>query len=217
MDKIKDIISKLLNRTTANGCTEGEAAVALAKARNLLAKYNLSVQDLDSDENSIEELKVETDTKTLSLTQAYIALALKDHFGVEIVNSGNSHSSCLKIVAEKFKAEIFKEAFLFAYNSFKSNWSRYSKTLACSTQEKTFHRGTYLKGYCDGITNELSLQENATALVVVKSKELSDYMSSMEFNGHTRFSNKVSKSDEVYNQGYKTGAFVQRNKNKSIA
>jgi len=46
MEKIKKKIAALLAKTKEAGCTEQEALAAAKKARDLLDKYNLSIQDI---------------------------------------------------------------------------------------------------------------------------------------------------------------------------
>lgn len=216
--RTKQIVAELLKRTTENGCTEGEAACAIAKAQQLLAQHGLSVKDISEEKEEIVESKVETETKSLSYIQAHIALSLQGHFGVELVRTSNSGSneSCLKVIGEPIKVEIFTETFLFAYKAFKFNWSKYAKKLTCSTREKNLHRGAYLRGYCDGFTNEIIRQENTTALVVVKSEALKEHMAKMGRMSRYNFSNPSSSSVEAYAEGYETGSFAQRGKKKVL-
>jgi Protein of unknown function (DUF2786) len=49
-DKILEQIRNLLNRTTANGCSENEAASAAFLVEKLLRKYNLSLADVKDSE-----------------------------------------------------------------------------------------------------------------------------------------------------------------------
>lgn len=214
--RTKEVVAELLKRTTQNGCTEGEAATAIAKAQQLLAKHGLSVKDITEEQEEIVESKVATDTKSLSSIQVYIALALKEHFGVELIRNAMRGESCLKVIGEPIKVEIFTETFLFAYKAFKFNWTKYSKKLECSTQEKNLHRGAYLKGFCDGFTNEIIRQENENALVVVKSDALVKHMESMGRMSSKSYANRTSNDIEAYEHGYESGSYSQRGKNKAI-
>lgn len=217
VSKVKEIVARLLDRTTANGCTPGEASVAIAKAHELLAKHGLSLGDISREESLIEKVKINTDTKTLSAIQVSIACALKEHFGVEVIKSRSSDgSSRLCVIGERVKVEIFNNAFVFAYTAFKSNWNKFNRTLTCSTQEKNAHRGTYLQGFINGLTNELIRQENDKALVVSKSQSLKDFMNNMGKMKSCSYSNRASHSSEVYNNGYQAGAFAQRSKGKVL-
>lgn len=217
-DHIKEIIQNLLNRTKENGCTEGEAATALAKAQQLLAKHNLTLSDLSEDETKVIEEALQCDTKSVSAIQVYIANSLKKHFGVELLKSARSDgSSKIKVVAEKIKAQIFQEAFQFAYNAFKYNWAKVARSLECTTQEKNLHRGTYLEGFMEGIVSEIERKENETALVVTKSQALTDYMSALHLGKSSHYGNRKSGSTEMYSKGYHAGTFAQRNKNHAIA
>ena len=218
IERTKQIVAELLNRTTDNGCTEGEVACAIAKVQQLLAQHGLSVNDISEGKEKIVESKVETETKSLSSIQAHIALSLQEHFGVFLVRRLNTrdNESCLKVIGEPIKVEIFTETFLFAYKAFKFNWSKYAKKLNCSTREKNLHRGAYLRGYCDGFTNEIIRQENATALVVVKSEALKEHIAKMGSMSKHSVCNPTSSSVEAYDEGYETGSFAQRGKKKVL-
>lgn len=53
-DKIAARIRGLLSKTVENGCTEDEAIAAAAKAAEMLARYNLSVDEVQMRENAFE-------------------------------------------------------------------------------------------------------------------------------------------------------------------
>lgn len=46
-ERIAAIIRALLEKTVANGCTEDEAIAAAAKAAEMLAKHNLTVDEVE--------------------------------------------------------------------------------------------------------------------------------------------------------------------------
>ena len=47
LDRLKTRIQGLRAKTTANGCTEGEALLAAAKVAELLDRYDLSLTDVE--------------------------------------------------------------------------------------------------------------------------------------------------------------------------
>lgn len=217
IEDLKRKIRKVLAHTVENGASEAEAHAAIAKAQQMLAAANLDMSDLDEPEFSeIMEEKVQTDTKSLSAIQVTIALALQEHFGVELLRVGfKSGETKLKVVGERIKVQVFCDAFLFAYNTFKSMWSSVVRTLVATTQEKNRMRGDYLRGFCDGLTNELVKQENESALVLVKSEKLKDYMKNFSC-GTCSYKTSRSGDYRMYEKGYTDGSYSQRNKNKSL-
>ena len=56
MDRAKIVarIQALLSKTTTNGCTEEEALAAAEKAAELLSKYNLTMDDLNTREETVK-------------------------------------------------------------------------------------------------------------------------------------------------------------------
>ena len=63
LEKIKNRIRALSEKTVANGCTEAEALAAMVMAGNLLQQYNLSLDD-------IEVAKEECDWLTINIGQS---------------------------------------------------------------------------------------------------------------------------------------------------
>ncbi len=60
LNKLKNRIQGLRNKTTENGCTEAEALLAAAKVAELLDRYDLSLTDVEIRESHCERLEYET-------------------------------------------------------------------------------------------------------------------------------------------------------------
>lgn len=216
----EDIISKitkLLSKTEQAGATPEEAASAIAMAHKLMAKYGVDMQDLQMEEDEVIEEDMSVGTKSVSTLQASLARSLADHFGCEIyLHTSSRTGQTIRVVGERDKASIYKATFMFAYNTFKKSWERYMKTLDCDTREKNLLRGTFFKGFVDGITNELVKQENQFGLVVVKSEKVDEHMSKIQMGGTRHLSYKQIQDATTYLEGYREGSSAQVQKHHAI-
>ena len=194
-----------------------EAANALSKAHALMAKYNISAEDLGEDEKSITEIEMNESTKTVSKYRLDLASALGKHFGCRVLLKRSSlGKQRMLFVGDSVKVKVFRECYEFAYNSFIQAFKEYFKDFnSSSKQESNQVKWSYFCGFCRGITNEITLNENKFGLVVVESTELKDYISNLHVR-YTHPTRQAIQDDLAMNTGYKDGSFAFRNKNKGI-
>lgn len=60
MEKVMNLIKKLMEVTTENGATENEAIEASLKAQRLMAKYDIELSQLEDNAEAIVETEVKT-------------------------------------------------------------------------------------------------------------------------------------------------------------
>lgn len=209
-------IQKLLEITVERGATPEEAANALAKAQALLFKNNLTLEDIQVEEEGIVEEKVSVGTKGINYIQQLFAGSLAPHFACSLLVSVRGREKQFLFIGEKSKVSVFRDCFLFAYNAYKSCWNKEVKSLNCSTREKDLMRATYAEGFIRGLENELVKSENENALVIVKSPELQDYMSKRKTFGKVHCKVQSSNDESAYLRGYVSGSYAQRNKSKVL-
>lgn len=220
MDKQEQIISKikkLLAMTELNGCSPEEAAVAVAHAQLLMAKYDIQVTELSEQEKAIIEDKFNVGTKSISKYQSLLAGALAPHFAVRVIICIRSSQSYLNIIGDKMRAAIFKEVYLFAYKAFQQQWTAYHKSMDITMEQKNNMRDSYFRGFLSGFEQELQRSENANALVIREDPEIETYV--REHFPHLVKNNSIRLrgwDDKAYSQGLADGKFAQQNKNKSI-
>lgn len=219
MDKEKAIeqIKKLLKHTEENGATPAEAAAAIALAQKLMAEHNIKMEKLDAEaEPEVLEEGIDVGTKSVSSIQCMFAQSLCKHFACHVIMrwSTTKHAFQLAFIGDAVNCKVFKEAYLFAYNAFKFNWDKYHRSLNLTTQQKTQARGTYLRGFIAGLTNELVKSENANALVIVESPAVTTYMDKLNLRKSSRsMTIQESNSMNDYLRGYQDGSYSQSNKN----
>lgn len=211
-------IQKLLEITTEHGATPEEAANALAKAQLLLFKNGLTMDDLKTEEEDvIVEEKVSVGTKSVNYIQNKFVQELAPHFACSVLISTIGRQSKFVFIGEKSKVQVFKDCFLFAYNAYKSCWSKEVASMNTDTHSKNMRRVSYVDGFIDGLTNELIKSENEHALVICKSQDLEDYMTKKKIDGSISFSASSRFDYSLYQKGYESGSYAQRNKNKALS
>lgn len=221
MDKERaiDLIQKLLRKTEANGATPAEAASAIATAQRLMAQHKVEMSEVEVEgesENGVIEEGIDVGTKSVSTIQTLFAKCLAEHFACRVILRWNSKKGAYRLVfiGESVNCKAFKEVYMFAYNAFKFNWECYHKTLHLTSVEKSAARGTYLKGFIAGLTNELIKSENENALVIVESPKVQEYMSGLNLKrSNSHLSMRASNSMRDFAKGYADGSYSQSNKN----
>lgn len=219
-EKVIEKIRKLLARTEENGCTPGEAATAAAQVAMLLAKYNLAISDINSEEMELVKEEFIKDTKSCSAYQAEIASALEKHFGVTTFlkrkyNANHTSYSILVVYGEKIKVQAFCQTYEFVYRAYQKCWTSYHKTLDEPTSLKSKRRLSYLRGFIDGVTNEIIKEENANALVVSKSQSVIDFENNL-VTGRA-FNVNAIRDAQANARGYSDGTYAQQHRHTSLS
>lgn len=202
-------VKKLLNMTEKNGCSESEAQRALALAHKLLAENNLSMSQVEAvQEEEIIYTNCEFDTESVSTAQIHIASNFAEHYGVVCCST----EQVVAFLGEPTKGNVCKASVEFAYKMFLKEWNIVKKTLSGSRGQKLLLRNTYLHGFTSGMIWEIINNECKYALVIRKSDKLLQKLDSLHMRTSRR-SHKCLNNNELYEQGYKDGSRVQRDKN----
>ena len=215
-------IRKLL--ALAEGSTGPEAELALAMATSLLAKYNISIRDIDGkpfsfnqhNQNNMFETLVEMPTG-FGAAEYWASCVIRDHFFVSvIVNRPKQNSDAgpcnLLILGEKHNVEIAWYVFKFIQQKFTQLWSEYAQVTSCP---KT-HFESFVSGLFFGLDAKLKAKvaieyPNSKALIAIGNelKSLSlKLINSNRVQGLT--SNDVSGYDsKTMSDGKKIGKTIE--------
>ena len=134
---IKQTISKLLSRTTSNGCTAQEALAAYQKAYELMAKHAISEEDLK--DKKFERFDFGFGTKSTSKYQRIFVKEVSPHFGVETFLVGNLEFA---VFGTTTKIEMFHTFVISGYNSCQFHWKKYYNTTSKTTVFDVASEGT---------------------------------------------------------------------------
>ena len=160
-----DIINKvkaLLSKTTNSGCTEAEAQIAIAKANELITKYNISIDEID---NKAEEevwgqgKVIEAGKWTLDInvfngvvTQYFFVKSIKFGNGERGIGRGFTlyfYGKRENVVTAKY---IF-DALMFASNNL---WNKYRQSTKCEAKFRQIFIVKLAEGFCEKLRLERS-------------------------------------------------------------
>lgn len=82
-DRVANVIRALLQKTTANGCTEEEAMLAAAKARELMDQYRLTQSDVEIQAEPIDRIHVNRRQQQKTVIEDYCLAGIRHYCGVK--------------------------------------------------------------------------------------------------------------------------------------
>lgn len=189
-DKIIQTIKKILELSN-NNPSEEEAKAAALKAQELLAKYHLSMADIETEDDidNIVEVSVDVPSKKWKYTLAQI---VADNFRCKHFYYGKmrvvfyGHETDANIAAETFKY-LFKLGNIYAGREVDKVFAR------TGTSAGVYN--SFCIGFCDGLKEAFDKQ--CTALMIVVPKEVHDAYAERTKDSSTM---KVSGIKTVANQ-----------------
>lgn len=200
-EKAISIISKLLKTAEDKGATENEAMTAALRAQELMAKYDLSITDIEEEKDTIDGVSIETGTG--HKWKYSLAITIANNFCCRVYRLNTT-----KLVFYGFKknADVAGEVFKFLYNV----GNRLANRLYANNYNNGMNtkgvRNTFLVGYVEGIQSVLEKQCRALMLVVPKEVDKSyENLKKKQNMKTTNTCTRYNGSDEAYEKGYTAG------------
>lgn len=199
--------------------SEGEANAAAAAIQRILIQYNLTMEQISMEDNSVK-----TDDFTREDVPGYISKSIGGIWEYELTKVLCSHNFCrcymrgnvknLVLFGSKENLEVVKwlrDLLTRKYVALsKERYKEYIDSLPAFQKpifKSTFQRG-YLRGCCDGLDAKLTAEEKTieqcTALMVVNDERLTKYIHSKVGAIKTTHQRPVSAYD-AYQQGVTDG------------
>ena len=197
MEEIISKIRKLLAMTEKNGCSEGEAMTAALMAQKLMAKYNLTIADIEDDTSKGKIVEVGYDAGTKYKWKYRLANIIAVNFCCKVFVVGRS-----KIVFYGYEnhAKIASDVFKFLFETGIRLANNYYYKCYKDGLETVGVKNTFLVGFCDGIKEVLGQQ--CRALMLVTPKEVEDGFKKIVGNSKAVNSTmKIYRDSQVYNDG----------------
>lgn len=145
LDKVRKLL-RLANRS--RGATEHEAKTALAKAHEIMTRYNIDSAMLRMErevvggaEFTVNSSKVDL-PKTLNPADLLILSLLQSHFNVRIVLLHGHKQTPVDIIGTPTEVEYAVFVFHFLRETFFRCWNEFKKTTA-SPDRKSYYRGLH--------------------------------------------------------------------------
>lgn len=201
MEKIIEKIRKLLAMTEENGCSENEAMIAALKAQKLMAEYNLSIADVDT----------ETSKQTIKEHEFYCGKGDKWKYRLASVIARNFccktyflNKTTIVFYGYEKDAKIATDVFKFLFNTGNKLADKCYYEYYKNGKNTRGVKNAYLAGFVKGIDEILGKQ--CTALMIVVPKEVSESYDKMtEGWSPINSSLRISNDGRAYEQGRTDG------------
>lgn len=229
LEKLRKLIS-LKESATAIGSI-GEANAAAAGINRLLIKYNLSLDDIPKEENTIITKTIPYKSHLVSGTWfSYLASVIsKFNLCVSLVISKSKNNryykDTIQIVGEKINVEIVLYLIDFLSKSFYQisieDYEIYKHNCIINKiipkTQKIFQK-SYMLGCVSGLYDKLTQEKNelnkivdTTALVIRNGDKLNKYLEKFKIT-KCKYKSKAAIDANSINMGYKTGKNIIINK-----
>lgn len=196
-------IQKLLALSQSNNVNE--SASALAKARELLLQYNLSMDDIDTDQpNKREYIRDAYNVGGKDVWRRFLANAIAQANFCDVV--GIPKSNNVWFIGEKLNIESCQAMFVYIQQQLRQLASSYYKASGTTLPAATWKRSFYF-GAIDTINQRLQDEKkqaanNVKALIVVRDKELAQ--ATRQFFPHLQAGGRI-RVNSGYGAGRKAG------------
>ena len=206
LNKIADKIQHLLDKTVANGATEGEAQTALLLAQKLMAKYNIEANALNQGEKieySLEPCKVKVNPRS-----KWMCMIIAQSFAVRAIISGNR----ICFFGHKVNATAAKSALEFAHRVMERGMTQACRKQGLSgTNESgaSLIYNAYASGFINGLKEALDAQTVALAVVVPEdvNRAFGERFANAKAGRKTRMAIGYGQR-EAYENGHRDGSEV---------
>lgn len=200
LEKVKDLISKLLEVTVENGATENEAIEAALKVQKILAKYDMELADVNV--SDIEDMVMSECETSNDAWRTVLASTVADNFCTKVFMDGNS----IVFYGYKRHCEVAKEVFTSLYNFGRKRAAEVFKEYRDAGRPVKGLKNQFYLGFVHGVNSALSVQSRE--LMVIVPEEVEDnFKEFCRQPGMRPYTRKVSyrKDEDVYDKGVASG------------
>lgn len=206
-EKIIEKIQKLLNTANDRGATENEAMIAALKAQELMAKYSISMTDIETQDENDEIVEAQFETGTGNKWKYILAHVVADNFCCKLFMYGKT-----TVVFYGFKknADIARDVFKFLFNTGNRLATRYYFQYRNAGRNTVGVKNAFLSGFTSGVKSVLEKQCTALMLVVPKEVNTSynNMCEQMQKTGRMHSFNssyRRARDEEARSAGYDAG------------
>lgn len=203
MEKILNKIKNLLDLAN-NNPNENEAIAAALKAQELMAKYNIELDQLDDKKETreiVEEIYHQSDKHEMRKWKIGLADIIAQNFRCKVYFMNKKD---MVFYGYKEDAKIALNVFTYLYEIGNKFAVRYYNKCKKEGEETRGVMNTYLVGFKDGVAEVLEKQ--CTALMIVTPKEVTESFEEMTSGWKTIKSTlRLSGDTSAYSNGKSDG------------
>lgn len=197
IEKVMELINKLLSVTTENGATENEAIEASLKVQKLLAKYDIELSDV----NKLKEDIVMATVKTSNdLWRIDLANIIADNFCCKVFGLGGD----TVFYGYKRHCEVAKAVFISIYEFGRVRAKKLFKDYRNAGLNPKGIKNQFYIGFLNGVKSALDAQTTQLAIVTPQAV-IEAYDEIMQGARHVKRSIHYTGDVNVYARGYKAG------------
>lgn len=174
MEKILNKIKNLLDLAN-NNPNENEAIAAALKAQELMAKYNIELEQLDHKEETreiVKEVYYQSGRHEMKKWKINLSGIIAKNFRCKVYYIGNKSADDVVFYGYKEDAKIALQVFTYLYEVGNKFAVRYYNKCKKEGRQTRGVMNTYLVGFKDGVAEVL--QKQCTALMIVTPKEVTE-------------------------------------------
>lgn len=160
-DRIAHRVQLLLQKTVESGCTEEEAASALLKAHELMAKYNIEQKDLQG-ESAENVVAVKCTHKWNAKWRTQLANVIGKNFRCKVFRTGGIMTMYGLEKDAQMAVGVFNSAYAFIY---RRAMYHYDRAYAEGRPTKGI-MASYAMGFISGLSSALNKQSQELMVVM---------------------------------------------------
>ena len=205
-EKIIDKIRKLM--ALAGSPNENEAKLAMMRAQQMMAKYNLSKRDIDKISPSmIITKKVSGDVKRSPTWMAVLGKIIADNFKCYCYRQETIGGSVVMMKGLEEDIEIAEVVYAYATGYIEAATRKLRRDLRKAGTPTCGHTNDYIAGFLEGIKKQFEEQTNSNewGLVLRTPQVVLDSIASMGLEQKSLSMGKRAHSQEHYQKGFQDG------------
>lgn len=227
LDKIRTKIAALLAKNTANGATEAEAEMAMARAQQMMDEYGVTLDDITSQKVNATDFTLRrfNDGAKLSVIDSFVAAAIGRYTDTKVwnelrfagwksgrTNKGNSRrktSSNLMFYGFSIDVELAEYIYKTCETAMETEWKLFSGALpvgARKTARKSFMigMGVRLRERLDALKARNVAKVDTRGQLVLIKRELVERAARDELNVD-KLKKGTSAATKIYANAYDAG------------
>lgn len=200
LDKVKELITKLLEVTVENGATENEAVEAALKVQKILAKYDMELADINM--SNTEDIITEECNTSNDQWRTILASIIAKNFCTQVFSSGNS----IVFYGYKRHCEVAKEVFMSLYNFGRKRATELFKEYRDAGRNVKGLKNQFYIGFVHGVDSALGVQSREL-MVITPPEVVESFDNYCAGHGMRTVSRRVSyrRDSNAYDRGVASG------------
>lgn len=209
-ETVVEKVRKMLALAHDKGATENESQSAMLMAQRLMAKHNITVSDVDveDDEKEVVHENVTEIQRTIWWKKSLASVIGGNFRCITYTQRYGNGKSSIVFLGLKEDVEIAKEVFAFAIDSIQHYANKYVRKISNEGYSTSGVRNDFMRGYIQGLNKQFEEQKannQELALVLVLDKEVEKARDNMSFRKAQQSKVASARSQKAFSSGFDKG------------